>query len=307
MADHMTPSTSVTIGSLQLKNPVLTASGTFGYGEEFADFMNLADLGGFIVKGTTLNHREGNPYPRMAETPSGMLNAVGLQNKGVDYFIDHIYERITGFGSEPIINVSGASVADYVEVCRRLRERCPLIKAVEVNISCPNVKQGGMAFGTTCEGAAEVTRAVREAWDRTLIVKLSPNVTDIASIARAVEAEGADSVSLINTLLGMAVDVERRRPVLSTVTGGLSGPAVRPVAVRMVWQVAKAVKIPVIGLGGIMNARDALEFIMAGATAVEVGTASFIDPAAAAHVAAGITDYLTRHHFTSIDQIRGII
>lgn len=307
MADHMTPSTSVTIGSLQLKNPVLTASGTFGYGEEFADFMNLADLGGFIVKGTTLNHREGNPYPRMAETPSGMLNAVGLQNKGVDYFIDHIYERITGFGSEPIVNVSGASVADYVEVCRRLRERCPLIKAVEVNISCPNVKQGGMAFGTTCEGAAEVTRAVREAWDRTLIVKLSPNVTDIALIARAVEAEGADSVSLINTLLGMAVDVERRRPVLSTVTGGLSGPAVRPVAVRMVWQVAKAVKIPVIGLGGIMNARDALEFIMAGATAVEVGTASFIDPAAAAHVAAGITDYLTRHHFTSIDQIRGII
>lgn len=307
MADHMTPSTSVTIGSLQLKNPVLTASGTFGYGEEFADFMNLADLGGFIVKGTTLNHREGNPYPRMAETPSGMLNAVGLQNKGVDYFIDHIYERITGFGSEPIVNVSGASVADYVEVCRRLRERCPLIKAVEVNISCPNVKQGGMAFGTTCEGAAEVTRAVREAWDRTLIVKLSPNVTDIASIARAVEDEGADSVSLINTLLGMAVDVERRRPVLSTVTGGLSGPAVRPVAVRMVWQVAKAVKIPVIGLGGIMNARDALEFIMAGATAVEVGTASFIDPAAAAHVAAGITDYLTRHHFTSIDQIRGII
>ena len=307
MADHMTPSTSVTIGSLQLKNPVLTASGTFGYGEEFADFMNLADLGGFIVKGTTLNHREGNPYPRMAETPSGMLNAVGLQNKGVDYFIDHIYERITGFGSEPIVNVSGASVADYVEVCRRLRERCPLIKAVEVNISCPNVKQGGMAFGTTCEGAAEVTRAVREAWDRTLIVKLSPNVTDIASIARAVEAEGADSVSLINTLLGMAVDVERRRPVLSTVTGGLSGPAVRPVAVRMVWKVDKAVKIPVIGLGGIMNARDALEFIMAGATAVEVGTASFIDPAAAAHVAAGITDYLTRHHFTSIDQIRGII
>ena len=307
MADHMTPSTSVTIGSLQLKNPVLTASGTFGYGEEFADFMNLADLGGFIVKGTTLNHREGNPYPRMAETPSGMLNAVGLQNKGVDYFIEHIYERITGFGSEPIVNVSGASVADYVEVCRRLRERCPLIKAVEVNISCPNVKQGGMAFGTTCEGAAEVTRAVREAWDRTLIVKLSPNVTDIASIARAVEDEGADSVSLINTLLGMAVDVERRRPVLSTVTGGLSGPAVRPVAVRMVWQVAKAVKIPVIGLGGIMNARDALEFIMAGATAVEVGTASFIDPAAAAHVAAGITDYLTRHHFTSIDQIRGII
>lgn len=289
-----------------VKNPVLTASGTFGYGEEFADFIDLNRLGGYIVKGTTLEPRQGNDYPRMAETPSGMLNAVGLQNKGVDYVIEHIYPRLRQYDSECIVNVSGAKIDDYVEVCRRLKEHTG-IRAVEINISCPNVKQGGMAFGTTCEGAAEVTRAVREAWDRTLIVKLSPNVTDIASIARAVEDEGADSVSLINTLLGMAVDVERRRPVLSTVTGGLSGPAVRPVAVRMVWQVAKAVKIPVIGLGGIMNARDALEFIMAGATAVEVGTASFIDPAAAAHVAAGITDYITRHHFTSIDQIRGII
>lgn len=307
MADILTPDTRVSIGSLNLKNPVLTASGTFGYGEEFTDFMDLGSIGGFIVKGTTLNHREGNPYPRMVETPSGMLNAVGLQNKGVEYFIEHIYPRITGFGSEPIVNVSGASVADYTEVCRRLKERCPLLKAIEVNISCPNVKQGGMAFGTTCEGAAEVTRAVRAAWDGTLIVKLSPNVTDIVSIARAVEEEGADSVSLINTLLGMAVDVERRRPYLSTVTGGLSGPAVRPVAVRMVWQVAKAVKIPVIGLGGIMCGRDALEFIMAGATAVEIGTANFIDPAAPQHIAQEITEYLQRNNIASIAEIRGII
>ena len=307
MSENFTPKTAVTIGTLKLKNPVLTASGTFGYGEEFADFMNLADLGGFIVKGTTLNHREGNPYPRMVETPSGMLNAVGLQNKGVDYFIENIYPHITAYGSEPIVNVSGASVPDYVEVCRRLKEHCPLIKAVEVNISCPNVKQGGMAFGTTCEGAAEVTHAVRQAWDRTLIVKLSPNVTDIVSIAKAVEDEGADSVSLINTLLGMAVDVEHRRPYLSTITGGLSGPAVRPVAVRMVWQVAKAVEIPVIGLGGITCGRDAIEFIMAGATAVEIGTASFVEPAAAARVAHEITDFMRTHHVHSMSEIRGII
>ncbi len=237
----------VNIGSLELKNPVLTASGTFGYGEEFADFIDLERLGGFIVKGTTLNHREGNPYPRMAETPSGMLNAVGLQNKGVDYFIENIYPRLRNLDTEVMVNVSGAPVADYVAVCERLTQ-CERINAIEVNISCPNVKQGGMAFGTTCEGAAEVTRAVRRAWPRTLIVKLSPNVTSIADIARAVEAEGADSVSLINTLLGMAIDVERRRPCLSTITGGLSGPAVRPVAVRMVWQVAKAVNIPVVGI-----------------------------------------------------------
>lgn len=296
----------VNIGALKLKNPVLTASGTFGYGEEFADFIDLNRLGGFIVKGTTLNHREDNPYPRMAETPSGMLNAVGLQNKGVDYFIEHIYPRIEHLDTEIMVNVSGASVADYTEVCHRLTQ-CPKIHAVEVNISCPNVKQGGMAFGTTCEGAAEVTRAVRKAWPGTLIVKLSPNVTSIADIARAVEAEGADAVSLINTLLGMAIDVERRRPYLSTITGGLSGPAVRPVAVRMVWQVAKAVGIPVVGLGGIMNARDALEFIMAGATAIEVGTANFIDPAVTVKIVDGINEYLDRHNLPDIASIRGII
>ncbi|MDE5971680.1 MAG: dihydroorotate dehydrogenase, partial [Muribaculaceae bacterium] len=266
---------SVNIGSLQLKNPVLTASGTFGYGEEFADFVDLSRLGGFVVKGTTLHSREGNDYPRMAETPSGMLNAVGLQNKGVGYFIDNIYPRIKDCGSEIIVNVSGASPADYVAVAERL---APLqgIRAIELNISCPNVKQGGMAFGTTCAGAASVVSAVRRAWEKTLIVKLSPNVPDIVEIARAAEDEGADSVSLINTLMGMAVDVERRRPMLSTITGGLSGPAVRPVAVRMVWQVAKAVKIPVIGLGGITCGRDALEFLMAGAPAVQIGTANFL-------------------------------
>ena len=273
----------VNLAGLKLKNPVLTASGTFGYGEEFADFIDLNRLGGFIVKGTTLNHREGNPYPRMVETPSGMLNAVGLQNKGVDYFIEHIYPRIKDIDSQVIVNVSGANVDDYVAVCEKL---APLerINAIEVNISCPNVKQGGMAFGTTCSGASEVTRAVRRAYPKTVIVKLSPNVTSIVDIAKAVEGEGADSVSLINTLLGMAIDVERRRPYLSTVTGGLSGPAVRPVAVRMVWQVAHAVKIPVIGLGGIMNGRDALEFMMAGASAVEVGTANFIDPSVTVRV-----------------------
>lgn len=299
--------TRVKLGSLELKNPVLTASGTFGYGEEFADFIDLNRLGGFIVKGTTLHHREGNPYPRMVETPSGMLNAVGLQNKGVDYFIEHIYPRIKDIDSEVMVNVSGAQIPDYVEVCRRLAEHCPRIHAIEVNISCPNVKQGGMAFGTTCDGAAEVTRAVREAWPGTLIVKLSPNVTSIAEIAKSVEAEGADAVSLINTLLGMAIDVERRRPYLSTITGGLSGPAVRPVAVRMVWQVAKAVGIPVVGLGGIMNGRDALEFIMAGATAVEVGTANFIDPAVTVRVVEEIEEYMQRHGIRSLSEIRGII
>lgn len=297
---------SVNIGSLNLKNPVLTASGTFGYGKEFADFIDLSRLGGYIIKGTTLEPREGNPYPRMAETPSGMLNAVGLQNKGVDYFIEHIYPQIRDYDSELIVNVSGARIEDYQEVCRRL---APLdkINAVEVNISCPNVKQGGMAFGTTCAGASQVAKAVREAWPKTLIVKLSPNVTDITEIAKAVESEGADAVSLINTMLGMAIDVERRRPCLSTITGGLSGPAVRPVAVRMVWQTAKAVSIPVIGLGGIMNGRDALEFIMAGATAIQVGTANFIDPQATVKIVDYIEDYCTRHGFSSIDEIRGII
>ena len=296
----------VNIGKLELANPVLTASGTFGYGEEFADFIDLNRLGGFIVKGTTLNHREGNPYPRMVETPSGMLNAVGLQNKGVDYFIETILPRIRHYESEIIVNVSGASVSDYVQVCEKL-SGCQEIRAVEVNISCPNVKQGGMAFGTTCSGASEVTSAVRRAWDRELIVKLSPNVTSIADIAMAVEDAGADAVSLINTLMGMAIDVERRRPYLSTVTGGLSGPAVRPVAVRMVWQVAKAVGIPVIGLGGIMNGRDALEFIMAGATAVEVGTANFIDPAVTVKIVDEINEYLDRHGFASVSDIRGIV
>lgn len=297
---------SVSIGSLQLKNPVLTASGTFGYGDEFSDFVDLGRLGGFVVKGTTLLAREGNDYPRMVETPSGMLNAVGLQNKGVSHFIERIWPRIKNCGSEVIVNVSGATVDDYVAVAERLSALDGL-RAIEVNISCPNVKQGGMAFGTTTAGAAAVTAALRRAWDRTLIVKLSPNVTDITEIARAVEDEGADSVSLINTLMGIAVDVERRRPCLSTVTGGLSGPAVRPVAVRMVWQVAKAVKIPVIGLGGITCGRDALEFLMAGATAVQVGTANFLDPAVTMKIIDEIEDYCARNKISDIREIIGII
>ena len=297
---------NVNIGALKLKNPVLTASGTFGYGEEFADFIDLSRLGGFIIKGTTLNHREGNPYPRMVETPSGMLNAVGLQNKGVDYMIEHIYPRIKDAGSEVIVNVSGATVDDYVAVCEKL---APLdaINAIEVNISCPNVKQGGMAFGTSCSGAAEVTRAVRRAYPKNVIVKLSPNVTSIADIAKTVEAEGADSVSLINTLLGMSIDVERQRPHLSTITGGLSGAAVRPVAVRMVWQVAHAVKIPVVGLGGIMNGRDAIEFMLAGARAIEVGTANFIDPAVTIKIIDYMNDYCERHGVDDINDIVGMI
>lgn len=298
---------SVNLGAgLRLANPVLTASGTFGYGSEFADFMDLDRLGGFIVKGTTLEPREGNDAPRMVETPSGMINAVGLQNKGVDYFVEHIYPTLTRYKSEIIVNVSGKSVADYQETARRL---APLerIRAIEVNISCPNVKAGGMAFGTTCAGAAEVTAAVRKAWPRHMMVKLSPNVTDITEIAAAVEGAGADSVSLINTLLAMVVDVERRRPAVSTVTGGLSGPAVRPVAVRMVWQVARRVGIPVVGLGGITCADDALQFIMAGASAVQIGTYNFIDPACAVKVVDGIEDYLRRHGFDDIAQIRGII
>ncbi len=296
----------VNIGGLELKNPVLTASGTFGYGEEFADFIDLNRLGGFIIKGTTINHREGNPYPRMAETPSGMLNAVGLQNKGVDYFIENIYPRIKDVDSHVIVNVSGATIDDYVAVCEKL---APLdkINAIEVNISCPNVKQGGMAFGTTCEGAAQVTKAVRNAFPKTVIIKLSPNVTDITEIARAVEAEGADSVSLINTLLGMAIDVERQRPYLSTITGGLSGPAVRPVAVRMVWQVAKAVQIPVVGLGGIMNGRDAIEFMLAGARAIQVGTANFVDPSVTMKIIDYMEDYCQRHGVADINDLVGMI
>ena len=285
---------SVNIGKLKLKNPVLTASGTFGYGEEYADFVDLNRLGGFIVKGTTLKHREGNPYPRMVETPSGMLNAVGLQNKGVDYFINEIYPRIKDVDSQVIVNVSGACLEDYVKVCEKL---APLdkIEAVEINISCPNVKQGGMAFGTTCAGAESVTKAIRDAYDKTMIVKLSPNVTDIADIARAVEAAGADAVSLTNTFLGMAINVETQRPYLSTITGGLSGACIRPIAVRMVWQVANAVKIPVVGLGGIMNGRDAVEFMLAGATAIQVGTANFVDPSVTVKIVDYIEDYMKRH------------
>lgn len=299
---------SVDIGrGLRLSNPVMTASGTFGYGDEYADFIDVNRLGAYIVKGTTLEPRQGNDYPRMCETPSGMLNAVGLQNKGVDYFVNHIYPAITGrFTSPLIVNVSGAQISDYVEVCSRLSE-LEKVAAVEINISCPNVKQGGMAFGTTCEGAAAVTKAVRRAYNGPVIVKLSPNVTDIASIARAVEDEGADSVSLINTLMGMAIDVERRRPCLSTVTGGLSGAAVRPVAVRMVWQVAKAVNIPVIGLGGIMNGRDAIEFILAGASAVQIGTANFINPRTTMEVIDYIADYCARHGIASITDLVGAV
>ena len=297
---------STRLGDFALKNPVLTASGTFGFVLEYADFIDLSRLGGFIVKGTTLEPREGNPYPRMAETPSGMLNAVGLQNKGVDHFIEKIYPQIAGCGSEVIVNVSGKSVADYAAVAEKL-SALEGIHAIELNISCPNVKQGGMAFGTTCEGAASVVEAVRKAWPRHLMVKLSPNVTSITDIAKAVEAAGADSVSLINTLLGMAVDIERRRPVLSTVTGGLSGPAVKPVAVRMVWQVAHAVSIPVVGLGGIVNERDAIEFLMAGASAIQVGTANFINPAATVNILDGITAWCDSHGVERISDIIGII
>lgn len=294
----------VKIGELELKNPVLTASGTFGYGEEFSDFVDLNKLGGFIVKGTTLNHREGNPYPRMVETPSGMLNAVGLQNKGVDYFIEHIYPRIKDIDSRVIVNVSGASIPDYVAVCEKLAP-LDMVAAVEINISCPNVKQGGMAFGTTCSGAESVTSAVRKAYPKTMIVKLSPNVTDIAEIARAVEAVGADAVSLTNTFLGMAINTETRRPYLSTITGGLSGACIRPIAVRMVWQVAKAVTVPVVGLGGIMNGRDAVEFMLAGATAIQVGTANFIDPSITGKIVDYIADYLERHGLQSATQLIG--
>ena len=297
---------SVKIGQLQMKNPVMTASGTFGYGEEYADFIDITKIGGIIVKGTTLHKREGNPYPRMAETPSGMLNAVGLQNKGVDYFVEHIYPRIKDIDTQMIVNVSGSAIEDYVATAARINE-LEKIPAIELNISCPNVKQGGMAFGVTTKGAEEVTRAVREVYHKTLIVKLSPNVTSIADIAKAAEQGGADSVSLINTLLGMAIDAEKRKPLLSTVTGGMSGAAVKPIALRMVWQVAQAVKIPVIGLGGIMNWRDAVEFILAGASAIQIGTANFIDPTITLKVVEGINDYLDRHGFASVADLVGAL
>lgn len=296
----------VNISGLELKNPVLTASGTFGYGLEFADFLPLESLGGIIVKGTTLKSREGNDYPRMAETPHGMLNCVGLQNKGVDYFAKHIYPQIKDIDTNMIVNVSGSSPEDYAECAARI-DALDRIPAIELNISCPNVHDGGMAFGVTCAGAASVVKAVRARYHKTLIVKLSPNVTDITEIARAVEAEGADSVSLINTLMGMAIDIEHRRPKLSINTGGLSGPAVKPVAVRMVWQVAKAVKIPVIGLGGISSPQDAIEFFMAGASAIEIGTANFIDPAIGLKVRNGIDEWLDNHGCTTLHDIIGAV
>ena len=295
---------SVNIGNLKLSNPVMTASGTFGYGKEFEDFVELEKIGGIIVKGTTLHRREGNPYPRMAETPMGMLNAVGLQNKGVDYFISEIYPQIKDIRTNMIVNVSGSAIEDYVQTAEKINE-LENIPAIELNISCPNVKQGGMAFGVTAKGASEVVKAVREVYKKTLIVKLSPNVTDITEIARAVEGAGADSVSLINTLLGMAIDAEKRRPILSTITGGMSGAAVKPIALRMVWQVSKAVNIPIIGLGGIMNWKDAVEFLLAGASAIQIGTANFIDPAITVKVSEGINDYLDRHGFTSVKDIIG--
>ena len=296
----------VNIGALALKNPVMTASGTFGYGLEFEDFIDLGGLGGIIVKGTTLKPREGNDYPRMAETASGMLNCVGLQNKGVEYFCEHIYPQIKDIDTNMIVNVSGSSPEDYAECAARI-DALENIPAIELNISCPNVKDGGMAFGVTCQGASSVVKAVRQAYHKTLIVKLSPNVTDIAEIARAVEAEGADSVSLINTLMGMAIDIERRKKVLSIGTGGLSGPAVKPIALRMVYQVAKAVKIPVVGLGGISTAKDAIEFLMAGATAIEIGTANFLDPAVTIKVRDGINDWLDEHGCKDVHEIIGCL
>ena len=297
---------NVKIKELGLKNPVMTASGTFGYGVEFADFVPLEEIGGIIVKGTTLNPRQGNDYPRMAETPQGMLNCVGLQNKGVDYFAKHIYPQIKDIDTNMIVNVSGSSPEDYAECAARV-DALDRIPAIELNISCPNVKDGGMAFGVTCAGAASVVKAVRQRYSKTLIVKLSPNVTNITEIAKAVEAEGADSVSLINTLMGMSIDIEKRCSRLSIGTGGLSGPAVKPVAVRMVWQVAKAVKIPVIGLGGIMTAEDAIEFLMAGATAIEIGSANFIDPAVTIKVRDGISDWLDSHGCKSVQEIIGVV
>ena len=294
----------VKLGKLHLKNPVMTASGTFGYGTEYLDFVDMSRIGGIIVKGTTLRERQGNPYPRMAETPSGMLNAVGLQNKGVDYFIDHIYPSVKDFDTSIFVNVSGSTIEDYIITAEKLND-LPNVPGIELNISCPNVKEGGMAFGTSCLSAAQVVKAVRMVYKNELMVKLSPNVTDIAEIALAVESEGADSISLINTLLGMAINAEQRKPVLSTITGGLSGPAVKPIALRMVWQVAQAVKVPVVGMGGIMNATDAIEFLLAGATAIQIGTANFIDPTVTMSVLDGIDEYLQRHNYNDVNDIIG--
>lgn len=297
---------SVKIHDLNLINPVMTASGTFGYGKEFDDFIDVNALGGIIVKATTSKHREGNAYPRMAETPMGMLNAVGLQNKGIDYFVNEIYPKLTNYTTNVIANVSDSTVEGYVQVAEQMNE-LDHIAGIELNISCPNVKEGGMAFGTSCPSALAVTKAVRKVYNKTLIVKLSPNVTNIVEIALAVEEGGADSISLINTLLGMAIDAEKRKPVLSTITGGLSGPAVKPIALRMVWQVARAVKIPVIGLGGITTATDAIEFMLAGATAVQIGTANFVDPTVTIKVIKGIEEYLDRHGIERVSDLRGAL
>ena len=295
---------NVNINKLELKNPVMTASGTFGYGLEFNDFISIDEIGGIIVKGTTLEPRQGNDYPRMAEVPSGMLNCVGLQNKGVEYFCSNIYPQIKDINTNMIVNVSGSTLEDYASCAARINE-LDNIPAIELNISCPNVKAGGMAFGVTASGAASVVKAVREMYNKTLIVKLSPNVTSVVDIAKACEAEGADSVSLINTLMGMAIDIEKRQPILSIATGGLSGPAVKPVALRMVWQVAKAVKIPVIGLGGISSATDAIEFLMAGATAIQIGTANFLDPTITIKVRDGINQWLDEHNISDVNDIIG--
>jgi dihydroorotate dehydrogenase (NAD+) catalytic subunit len=294
------------IGNLELKNPVMTASGTYGFGTEYLDFVDLSKLGGIVVKGITPKPRQGNPYPRMAETASGMLNAVGLQNKGVDYFVEHIYPEISKFNAEIVVNINGGSIEEYVEVAEKIND-LDSINAIELNISCPNVKQGGMLFGTHCPSAIAVTKAVREAYKKSLMVKLSPNVTNIVEFAKAVEDNGADSISLINTLLGMAINAKTRKPVLSTVTGGLSGPAIKPVALRMVWQVYRAVKIPVIGMGGIMNASDAIEFILAGSSAIQVGTANFINPAVTIEIINGINEYLDKNNFKSVSQLIGAL
>ncbi len=296
----------VKLGRMELKNPVMTASGTFGYGTEYKDYVDLSRIGGIVVKGTTLRDRQGNAYPRMAETPSGMLNAVGLQNKGVDYFIDSIYPTIKNYDTSIFVNVSGSTIDDYIITAEKLND-LDKIPGIELNISCPNVKEGGMAFGTSCLSASQVVKAVRSVYKNELMVKLSPNVTDISEIALAVEAEGADSISLINTLLGMAINAEKRKPLLSTVTGGLSGPAVKPIALRMVWQVAKAVKVPVVGMGGIMNATDAIEFILAGASAIQIGTANFIDPSVSEKVLVGIEEYLIRHKLSSVNELIGAL
>ncbi len=295
---------AVKIGDLEFKNPVMTASGTFGYGPEFEDFIDINRLGGIVVKGTTLHHREGNAYPRMAETPSGMLNAVGLQNKGVDVFCNDIYHKIKHYDTNIFVNVSGSTIEEYIETAERINE-LDHIPGIELNISCPNVKEGGMAFGTSCPSAVAVTHAVREVYKKTMVVKLSPNVTNIAEIAKAVEGVGADGVSLINTLLAMAINAETKKSVLSTITGGLSGPAIKPIALRMVWQVAQAVKIPIIGMGGIMNATDAIEFMLAGSTAIQVGTANFIDPAVTIKIIDGIEDYMRRHKIDDVNDLIG--